>query len=159
MKIVLKALLLIVILSTFGCKTKKKAVERERVTVEVETTVERLSDKKTDSTAVIATIREGESIEVESDSTAIVTREVIGNKVIITGAKKVTFKKEREEKNEEVAVVKEEIVKEKEKVETSTKTNKRTSKSKVKGAFGYWWLLIILLVLAAVYYLRKKMYI
>jgi hypothetical protein len=152
----MRKIIIILAILLSSCGAKKKQTERIKEVKAFE--VERVQQKKVsiDSAATISITSTNETIEVEADSTGVVTKETKGNKIIFTGAKKVTIKTEEKKEDTQIDVKKEIKERDKIKVEDKSETKKRTSDVKITGRSGYLWWLLLIIPLYLIYRNRDK---
>ena len=147
---------MLIVFLLIGCKAKKKLTEatetKEKTEIVIESKQETKETEKRDSTATIVTISTNDIIEVEADTSGVVTKKTEGGITTITGAKKITFRKEEEKKDE---VVNLEVEKEKKEdsntvvnIDQTKQEKKRTSNVDIKTSYGFiWWIILILIIL------------
>lgn len=167
----------LMVLMVFGCKTKDKVTERERIK-----TVSALEEKKIDQThndikidsfakkgSASIKITDNQSLELtQADpDKKIIVEDSNGNKLQITGANAV-LKNNKETVNAkdttEITLTKKDLSKNDKSEEKSAfdknETQKRTSDSKVKTTSVWMWAAIGIIALAAIglFAFRKKLF-
>jgi ATP-dependent Zn protease len=145
----MKKIIIILAILLSSCGAKKKQTERLKIKEVTAFEVQKKEEKNIsiESETKTITLTEGETVEIEADSTGVVTKETKGNKTIFTGAKKITIKKEnkKEEVDNKVEINQNEKKETKAEGKTTKQETKRTSNSTTLR-FN-WWLLVLILVI------------
>lgn len=174
MKTILKILLIAILFSFTGCKSKKKVVEKEQEKVETVTQTQTATEIKEVASIDSVAVKETETIKIEStkdieleqadpDKT-IILEDSSGKVLKVTGANVKITESEKTETVETIdsTSLQKEAVSDLEVVESETikevRETKKVSKWKdLKSFFGGWWIiLIIVLILLAIYYIIRK---